>query len=73
MIPFRIEKQNQKTCDEKISIKNSQNIPASINSSSRFCGVLLWKIVGQHVTGVKTLKQSEQSQAIRDILQNWIN
>ena len=77
MTSFLIEKQNQKTFDEKISklsIKTCQNIRASINSFSRFCEEYYeGRLPGNIFKEVKTLKLEGQSQAIRNILQTIID
>jgi hypothetical protein len=77
MISFLIEKQNQKIFDEKISklsIKTRQNILASINSFSRFCEEYYDGRLPENIfKEVKTLKAEEHPQAIRNILQNWID
>jgi hypothetical protein len=77
MTSFLIEKHNQKTFDEKISklsIKICQNILASINSFSRFCEEYYDDRSSDNIfKEVKTLKAEEQSQAVRNILQNWID
>ena len=77
MTSFLIEKQNKKTFDEKISklsIKTRQNIIASINSFSRFCEEYYEGRSPDNIfKEVKTLKIDEQGQAVKNILQNWID
>ena len=77
MTSFLIEKQNQKTFEDKISklsIKTRQNILASINSFSRFCEEYYDGRSPDNIfKEVKSTKTNEQPQAIKNILQNWID
>jgi len=70
MTSFLIEKQNQKTFDEKISklsIKTRQNILASINSFSRFCEEYYDSRSPDNIFNeVKTIEGKEQPKAIRN-------
>jgi len=76
MTSFLIEKQNQKTFDGKISklsIKTRQHILASINSFSRFCEEYYDGRSPDNIfKEVKTINADEQTQAIKNILQNSV-
>lgn len=76
MTSFLIEKQNQKTFDgkiSKISIKTRQNILASINSFFRSCEEYYDGRSPDNIfKEVKTINTDEQTQAIKNILQNSV-
>ncbi|MCE9653251.1 MAG: tyrosine-type recombinase/integrase [Nitrosarchaeum sp.] len=77
MTSFLVEKKNQKSFaekTEKLSIKTRQNIEASKNSLDRFCqdyydGRTLDDIFRE----LQTLKGDKQTQAVREVLQSWID
>ena len=77
MTSFLVEKKNQRSFEDKVSklsIKTRQNIKASKNSFDRFCQEHYdGRTIDDIFRELKTLKNEEQTEAIRDILQNWID
>ena len=77
MTSFLVEKKNQKSFEEKViklSIRTRQNIEASKNSFDRFCQSYYdGRTIDDIFRELGTLKEKEQTEAIRDTLQNWID
>ena len=77
MTSFLVEKKNQKSFEEKViklSIRTRQNIEASKNSFDRFCQSYYdGRTIDDIFRELGTLKGKEQTEAIRDTLQNWID
>ena len=77
MTSFLVEKKNQKSFEEKViklSIRTRQNIEASKNSFDRFCQSYYdGRAIDDIFRELGTLKGKEQTEAIRDTLQNWID
>jgi len=77
MTSFLVEKKNQKSFEEKViklSIRTRQNIEASKNSFDRFCQSYYdGRTIDDIFRELGTLKGREQTEAIRDTLQNWID
>jgi integrase len=72
-----ISKNQQKSFEEKISklsVKTQQNINAAKNSFNRFCQEYYdGRTMDDIFKELKTIKEEEQTHAIKDMLQSWID
>ena len=77
MSSFLITKKESKTFEDKISKlakKTQSNIHAAANSFDRFCSEFYeGRKSGEIFAELNILKGTEQSDAIREVLQNWID
>ncbi|EPA04437.1 site-specific integrase [Candidatus Nitrosarchaeum limnium] len=77
MTSFLVEKKNRKSFEDKVSklsIKTRQNIEASKNSFNRFCQDYYdGRTIDDIFKELGTLNGQEQTEAIRDTLQSWID
>jgi len=77
MTLFLVEKNTKKSFDEKIAklaVKTQQNINAARNSfTGFFTGYYDGRSDNDIFAELKTLKRNEQTQAIKDVLQSWID
>ena len=77
MTSFLVEKKNLKSFEDKVSklsIRTRQNIEASKNSFNRFCQDYYdGRTIDDIFRELKTLKGEEQTEAIKDTLQSWID
>ncbi len=77
MTSFLVQKKNLKSFEDKISklsIKTRQNIEASKNSFNKFCQDYYdGRTIEDIFLELGTLKGNEQTEAIRDTLQSWID
>jgi len=77
MTSFLVEKKNKKSFEDKVSklsIRTRQNIEASKNSFDRFCqNYYDGRTIDDIFRELGTLKGEEQTEAIRDALQSWID
>ncbi|MDH3766011.1 MAG: hypothetical protein OER82_09405, partial [Nitrosopumilus sp.] len=77
MTSFLVEKNTKRSFSEKIAklaVKTQQNINASRKSFSRVCIEYYdGRSENDIFAELKTLKGNEQTQAIQDVLQSWID
>jgi len=77
MTSFLVEKTTKRSFNEKISklaVKTQQNISVARNSFAGFCIEYYdGRSENDIFAELKTLKGNKQTQAIRDVLQSWID